>query len=102
MLDFLGDLERTHMCGVLRVSDSGKQAVLMGWVHRRRDLGNLIFIDIRDRTGVTQIVFDAESNPGLHEKAGQLRHEYVIAVIGTVKSATQRRLTRTLRPGKWS
>src|SRR5215470_19894408 len=72
------------MCGALRASDSGKDAVLMGWVNRRRDLGNLIFIDVRDRTGVTQVVFNKEKNPALHEKAGLLRNEYVIAALGTV------------------
>ncbi|HXX27709.1 MAG TPA: aspartate--tRNA ligase [Terriglobales bacterium] len=100
MLDFLGDLERTHMCGALRVSDSGKKAVLMGWVNRRRDLGNLIFIDIRDRSGVTQIVFDAESNPGLHEKARELRHEYVIAVLGTVKQRDSNTINKNLATGE--
>jgi aspartyl-tRNA synthetase len=100
VLDFLGDLERTHMCGALRVSDSGTKAVLMGWVHRRRDLGNLLFIDIRDRTGVTQIVFDAESNPSLHEKAGLLRHEYVIAVIGTVKKRDANTINKNIATGE--
>jgi aspartyl-tRNA synthetase len=100
VLDFLGDLKRTHMCGAIRVSDSGKKAVLMGWVHRRRDLGSLLFIDIRDRTGVTQIVFDAESNPGLHEKAGQLRHEYVIAVIGEVKKRDEKTINRNIATGE--
>ncbi|HXY10794.1 MAG TPA: aspartate--tRNA ligase [Terriglobales bacterium] len=100
MLDFLGDLERTHMCGALRVSDSDKKAVLMGWVNRRRDLGNLLFVDIRDRTGVTQIVFDAESNPGLHEKAGRLRHEYVIAVIGTVKKRDEKTVNKNIATGE--
>ena len=88
------------MCGALRVSDSGKKAVLMGWVNRRRDLGNLLFIDIRDRTGLTQIVFDAESNPGLHEKAGRLRHEYVIAVIGTVKKRDEKTVNRNIATGE--
>jgi aspartyl-tRNA synthetase len=100
VLDFLGDLKRTHMCGALGVSDSGKKAVLMGWVHRRRDLGSLLFIDIRDRTGITQIVFDAESNPGLHEKAGQLRHEYVIAVIGEVKKRDEKTINRNIATGE--
>ena len=85
MLDFLGDLRRTHTCGELRADDAGKKAVLMGWVARRRDLGNLIFVDVRDRTGITQVVFDREAKPELHEKAYGLRKEYVIAVIGQVR-----------------
>jgi aspartyl-tRNA synthetase len=72
------------MCGVLRASNAGKKAILMGWVNRRRDLGNLIFVDVRDRTGVTQVVFSAE-HAALHGKAELLRNEYVIAVTGTVK-----------------
>ncbi|HXW93939.1 MAG TPA: aspartate--tRNA ligase [Terriglobales bacterium] len=100
MLDFLGDLERTHLCGALRVSDSGRKAVLMGWVNRRRDLGNLLFIDIRDRTGVTQIVFDEESNPRLHEKARQLRNEYVIAVIGTVMKRDGKTINKNIATGE--
>jgi aspartyl-tRNA synthetase len=85
LLDFLGDLQRTHRCGELRASQSGEKAVLMGWVNRRRDLGNLIFVDVRDRTGMTQVVFNKEHDPALHEKASQLRSEYVIAVIGKIK-----------------
>ena len=85
MLDFLGDLRRTHMCGALRSSDAGKKAVLMGWVNKRRDHGSLLFIDLRDRTGITQVVFNADRDAAIHEKAGTLRNEYVIAVIGTVK-----------------
>ena len=85
MLDFLGDLRRTHMCGTLRVADAGQKAVLMGWVNRRRDLGNIIFIDLRDRTGVTQVVFNRELNAAAHDRAELLRNEYVIAAIGKVK-----------------
>ena len=73
------------MCGALRASDAGKKAVLMGWVNRRRDHGNLLFIDLRDRTGVTQVVFNAERDAAIHEKSEALRNEYVIAVTGTVK-----------------
>src|SRR5246127_5486322 len=73
------------MCGTLRASDAGKKAVLMGWVNRRRDLGNLIFIDLRDRTGVTQVVLNREAGAAAHDKANALRNEYVIAVTGTVK-----------------
>ena len=85
MLDFLGDLRRTHMCGALRASDAGKKATLMGWVNRRRDHGNLLFVDLRDRTGLTQVVINAERDVAIHEKSEALRNEYVIAVTGTVK-----------------
>ena len=85
MLDFLGDLKRTHMCGALRLSDAGMKVVLMGWVNRRRDLGQIIFVDLRDRTGVTQVVFNHELNAAVHQKAEALRNEFVIAAIGTVK-----------------
>ena len=83
-LDFLGSLRRTHRCGDLRASDVGHRAVLMGWVHRRRDLGGLIFIHLRDRTGISQIVFNPEHDKESHAKAEQLRSEYVIAVEGPV------------------
>jgi aspartyl-tRNA synthetase len=82
------------MCGVLRASEAGKKAVLMGWVNRRRDHGNLLFIDLRDRTGVTQVVFNTDRDKAIHEKAGSLRNEYVIAVTGTVKL----RDTNTINP----
>jgi aspartyl-tRNA synthetase len=73
------------MCGALRAADAGKKATLMGWVNRRRDHGNLLFIDLRDRTGVTQVVINAERDAELHEKSQALRNEYVIAVTGSVK-----------------
>lgn len=73
------------MCGALRPSDAGKKAVLMGWVNRRRDLGSIIFVDLRDRTGITQVVFNRELNAAIHDKAEELRNEFVIAAIGTVK-----------------
>ena len=73
------------MCGILRPSDAGKKAVLMGWINRRRDLGNIIFLDLRDRTGVTQVVLNRELNAAAHDKAEQLRNEYVVAAIGKVK-----------------
>ncbi len=83
-LDFLGDLRRTHSCGELRAADAGKTALLMGWVHRRRDLGGLIFIHLRDRDGITQLVFDESKNADVHQRAQELSAEYVIAVEGTV------------------
>ncbi len=85
MLDFLGDLKRTHMCGELRASDAGSKVVLMGWVNKRRDLGNLIFLDMRDRSGLTQVVVTSEAAAGVHEKASAVRSEFVLAVIGHVK-----------------
>jgi aspartyl-tRNA synthetase len=100
LLDFLGDLRRTHMCGALRASDAGSKAVLTGWVNRRRDLGNLVFIDVRDRTGVTQVVCNKEKNPALHEKASQLRNEYVIAVIGTVKLRDSNTINKNIPSGE--
>ena len=84
MLDSLGNLKRTHYAGVLRASHEGQSVVLMGWVARRRDLGNLIFIDLRDREGIAQIVFNKEAHPTAHWKAEQLRSEFVVAVEGRV------------------
>jgi len=84
VLDFLGNLKRTHYCGELRGSDAGKTAVVLGWVARRRDLGNLLFLDVRDRTGVVQVVFNKETQPEAHAKAEQARSEFVVAVEGDV------------------
>jgi aspartyl-tRNA synthetase len=85
LLDFLGTLERTHTCGELRAADAGKDVVLMGWVNRRRDHGNLIFLDLRDRTGITQVVLDKDLTPEGHAKAEHVRPEYVVAAIGTLR-----------------
>jgi aspartyl-tRNA synthetase len=84
VLEALGNLKRTTYCGDLRASDADKDVVLMGWVHRRRDLGQLIFIDLRDRSGIAQIVFNKELHPEAHAKAEQLRSEFVVAVEGRV------------------
>ena len=84
MLDFLGKLKRTHYCGALRAPDAGRDATIMGWVHRRRDLGNLLFLDVRDRAGIVQVVFNKEAQPEAHAKAEQARSEFVVAVEGKV------------------
>jgi aspartyl-tRNA synthetase len=85
LLDFLGTHQRTHTCGELRAADAGKTVTLMGWVNRRRDHGNLIFLDLRDRYGITQIVLDKEISPEGHPKAEHVRPEYVVAAIGKVR-----------------
>jgi aspartyl-tRNA synthetase len=100
LLDYLGDLRRTHMCGALRASDAGKKAVLMGWVNRRRDHGNLLFIDLRDRTGVTQVVVNVERDAAIHAKAAALRNEYVIAVTGTVKLRDANTVNKNMATGE--
>ena len=88
------------MCGALRASDAGKKATLMGWVNKRRDLGSLIFVDLRDRTGVTQVVINAERDAAIHEKAEALRNEYVIAVTGTVKLRDASTVNKNLATGE--
>jgi aspartyl-tRNA synthetase len=88
------------MCGALRASDAGNKAVLMGWVNRRRDHGNLLFIDLRDRTGVTQVVVNAERDTAIHEKAAALRNEYVIAVTGTVKLRDANTVNKNMTTGE--
>jgi aspartyl-tRNA synthetase len=84
VLDFLGNLKRTHYCGALRASDAGKPALVLGWIARRRDLGNLLFLDVRDRTGIVQVVFNKETQPEAHGKAEHVRSEFVVAVEGDV------------------
>jgi aspartyl-tRNA synthetase len=83
-IDSLEDWTRTHDCGALRKEDAGREVVLMGWVNSRRDMGNLIFIDLRDREGITQAVFDPQVNPEVHERAHVLRNEWVVALKGEV------------------
>ncbi|MGA2278294.1 MAG: aspartate--tRNA ligase [Terracidiphilus sp.] len=84
-LDFQGNLERTHHCGDLRAAQAGQTVVLMGWVNRRRDHGNLIFLDLRDRSGISQIVLDKELTPEGHLKGEMVRPEYVVAAVGKVR-----------------
>jgi aspartyl-tRNA synthetase len=85
-IDPLGDWKRSHDCGSLRAEDIGKKALLMGWVNTRRDLGNLIFVDLRDREGITQIVFDPQVDEKAHQRAHVLRNEWVVAVQGIVSA----------------
>jgi aspartyl-tRNA synthetase len=94
----LKDLARTHTCGELGTADAGKAVVLLGWVHRIRDLGSLAFIDIRDRHGITQVV--ARDNPALVEAVQELRPEYVVAVIGRVEQRSPESVNAKLKTGQ--
>ncbi|HLR21901.1 MAG TPA: aspartate--tRNA ligase [Tissierellaceae bacterium] len=85
MLETMGNLSRTNMCGDLRKEDIGKEVTLMGWVQRERNLGSLIFIDLRDITGITQIVFDDTISKDIFKKSEKVRSEFVIAVKGEVR-----------------
>ncbi len=82
--------KRTHMCGELRLEDEGQQVVLNGWVAKQRSLGALVFVDLRDKTGITQITFDENCSPEVLDKARSLRSEYVIGVKGTVRERSSR------------
>ena len=84
--DKLGKMRRTHGCNELGKEDIGKEIVLMGWVQRRRDHGGVIFVDLRDRDGLTQVVFNPEINPKIHAKAHVIRSEYVLGVRGKVEA----------------
>jgi aspartyl-tRNA synthetase len=81
-------LPRTNHCGVLSKADVGKEVVLYGWVQKRRDLGGVIFVDLRDRSGISQVVFNPEFNKEAHEKGDRLRSEYVVVVKGNVVART--------------
>jgi len=83
-LDLLGDLKRTDYCGDLTQKDANRDVVIMGWVQRRRDLGGLIFVELRDRQGIVQVVFNPEINPDAHQRAQLLRSEYVVGIKGKV------------------
>jgi aspartyl-tRNA synthetase len=83
---FITELKRTHSCGELTQADVGKEVVLFGWVNNRRDHGGAVFIDLRDREGVTQVVFEEDVRPDVHELAGELRLEYCVGIRGKVVS----------------
>ena len=86
MSEFIKDLKRTHSCGQLTAKDVGSEVILFGWVHNRRDHGGAVFIDLRDRAGLTQVVFEADVNPQLQQLAHELRYEFCIGVRGKVVS----------------
>ena len=100
MSESLGDWKRTHTCGELNSKVSGNQVTLMGWVDRRRDHGSLIFVDIRDRYGKTQLVFNPQHNDKTYEQAKALKSEFVIAVKGVVNTRPSDAINRNLTTGE--
>jgi len=100
LADKLGEMRRTHDCSLLRSQDIGKEVVLMGWVQRRRDHGGVIFVDLRDRDGLTQVVFKPEVDPEIHEKAHVIRSEFVIGVRGTVEARPEGMINPNLDTGE--
>ena len=99
MPDNLESMRRTHSCCALGKTDIGSEVILMGWVQRRRDHGGVIFIDLRDREGLTQVVFNPEVDNAVHTKAHAIRSEFVIAVRGTVDSRPEGMINPNLTTG---
>ena len=100
LLDSLNDLERTHDCGELNIAHDGQKVILMGWVAKRRDLGHLIFVDLRDRHGVTQILFNPDCSAVAHSKAKALRSEFVIAIRGGVSKRNESTVNPAIATGQ--
>jgi len=98
-VDNLGDMRRTHSCGVLNAKDVGSEVVLMGWVLRRRDHGGVIFVDLRDREGITQVVFNPQRAPEAHARAEAIRSEFVLGVRGRVEPRPEGMLNPNLPTG---
>lgn len=100
MSDFMMRYKRTHYCGDLNEKHDGQEVVLMGWAHRRRDHGGVIFIDLRDREGITQVVFNPETNEACHQEAGRIRSEFVLAIHGRVRTRPEGMANPDLKTGK--
>jgi aspartyl-tRNA synthetase len=100
LADLLGEMRRTHHCCELSAVDVGKEVVLMGWVQRRRDHGGVIFVDLRDKEGMTQVVFNPDRNPEVHAKAHVIRSEYVLGVRGTVTARPEGMQNPNLKTGE--
>ncbi|MGB5745695.1 MAG: aspartate--tRNA ligase [Desulfobacterales bacterium] len=100
MADLLGDMRRTHSCCELGAKDIGNEVILMGWVLRRRDHGGVIFVDLRDREGLTQVVFNPEVDKAVHAKAHSIRNEYVLAVRGKVDPRPEGMVNPNLATGE--
>ncbi|MBU1181770.1 MAG: aspartate--tRNA ligase, partial [Proteobacteria bacterium] len=100
MTDMLGKMRRTHNCCELGRGDAGREVVLMGWVQRRRDHGGVIFVDLRDREGITQVVSNPDLNKEVHEKAHAIRSEFVIGITGKVEKRPEGMTNPNLKTGE--
>src|SRR3970040_285278 len=100
MAEPLGDLARTHYCGELRESHVGKTVTLMGWAATRRDLGGVVFVDLRDREGLCQVVARPEVSREAHAAADHVRSEFVLAVTGEVRARSEETVNPNLETGK--
>ncbi len=100
MIDFLDDKKRSHYCADLRMEHTGSQVVLMGWVQTRRDHGGLVFVDLRDRTGLVQVVFSPDLHKEAFEKAEGVRSEYVLCVAGAVRKRPEGTANPNLATGE--
>jgi len=97
---FISELKRTHTCGELALADEGREVVLMGWAQRRRDHGGLIFVDLRDREGLTQVVFNPEVSGGAHSLAHTIRSEFCLAIRGRVRRRPEGQDNPKLKTGQ--
>ncbi len=100
MDDTLGDWKRSHYCGDISAADIGREVCLMGWVQRRRDHGGLIFIDLRDREGISQLALDPDRDPAAHSKAEQVRNEFVLAARGVVSARPEGTVNAKMKTGE--
>lgn len=99
-LDAMGSMRRSHMCGDIGNESVGQEVVLAGWVNRRRDHGGVIFVDLRDRTGIVQVVFKPEVHPEAHERAGLLRNEFVLMVRGVLENRSDETINEKMKSGR--
>ena len=100
MADFLTKDKRTHYCGKIDISHVGQEVVLMGWAHRRRDHGGVIFVDLRDREGIVQVVFNPDAGENVHTEAHKIRSEFVLAVKGKVRKRPEGMDNPALKTGE--
>ena len=99
-MENLEGLKRTHLCANVTSQEEGTQVTLMGWAQKRRDLGGVIFVDLRDISGIMQIVFSAEINQAVFDKADQIRNEYVLAIVGEVVKRAPEAINVKLQTGE--